>query len=639
MTLAWPLLTLVGVIGWGMAGARLARRFAGLDLSPIGICLAVGLALYLAVSGLAVAFDSFSTTLVTAFVGIGIACALAAAAMYAKRSEVTSRRRFLLVAGVGTALVGIVLAAALFRTANFQWNPSDDDVAYLYLVRRLTVVGNLLEPLNNRRLTSLGGASALQAMYLGRLPDVFLPFADAFLGSLLILMAMWRTRLGRWSVWGIVGAFAVILFPLSLGDNINTSPIYLPVGLTIVLFTVALKMRAEVTTSRGHLVCSVVLGALASSVVAVRPEFGPPVVLLALVAVAWPARTSHVVVRLGGLVVGSAAVLAPWAVASWRAVGTPLYPLLSGNADASWWPGGPSSTHGPSLLQLATRVGSVLASSQLGVAFLVSAAIAFAFYFWRRERDHGEEGAWAMGLWCVVSVGAVLVLVVLADQGYRFGSPLLYARFWAPAIMASILIPLVAINARQTSERVPSRLWMAAVLGAVLVATGVPSVAAGQHVVSVVADTARGRVLSQLSVDRYVLERRDYAQAAALIPRGSKVLAAVDDPSLLLGIGLDVTTLDVIGSTSPSPHLPYFTGSAAKVAWLRANGYDYVIAADPTASKRLYNRAVWQGNLRTGDQFGGWAPYFLDWFDFIQDRSPGAPSLVAATSQLIVLKM
>lgn len=638
MTVAWPLLTLVGVIGWGMAGAWLARRIAGVDLSPIGICLAVGLALYLTASGLAVAFDAFSTTLVTAFVGIGIACVLAGAALYARRGDFTVPHRFLPVAAVGTALVGIVLAVALFRTANVQWNPSDDDVAYLYLVRRLTMVGNLLEPLNNRRLTSLGGTSALQAMFLGRLPDVFLPFADAFLGSLLILTAMWRTRLGRWSVWGIVGAFAVVLFPLSLGDTINTSPIYLPVGLTIVLFSVALKMRAEATTSRGHLVCSVVLGALASSVVAVRPQFGPPVVLLALAAVVWPARTSHVVVRLAGLVAGSAAVLTPWAVASWRAVGTPLFPLISGNADASWWPGGPSSTHGPSLMELAIRVGSVLAGSQLGMAFVLSASIAVALYFWRRGRGNAE-GTWAMGLWCVVALGAVLVLAVLAYQGYRFGSPLLYARFWAPAIMASILIPLVAINARQTSVRGPSRVWTAAVLGAILVATGVPSVGAGQHVLKVVADTASGRVLSQLSLDRYVLDRPDYAQAVALIPRGSKVLAAVDYPSLLLGTGIDVTTLDIIGSTSPSPHLPYFSGSAAKLAWLRANGYAYVIASDPTASRRLYNRAVWQVNLTTGDQFGNWAPYFLDWFNFIQDRSPGAPTLVIATSQLIVLKM
>ncbi|HEX4580007.1 MAG TPA: hypothetical protein VH498_08400 [Candidatus Dormibacteraeota bacterium] len=637
MTVAWPLLTLVAVIGWGMACAWLARRFAGVDLSRIGICLAVGLVMYLTVSGLAVAFDAFSTTLVTAFVGVGIACALAGAAMYAQRTGFTVPRRHLQVAAVGCALVGIVLAIALFRTANFNWNPGDDDVAYLYLVRRLTVVGNLLEPLNNRRLTSLGGATALQALYLGRLPDIFLPFADAFLGSLLILFALWRTSLARWSVWGIGAALVVILFPFNLGDSINTSPIYLPVGLTMVVFSVALTMRAEVTTARGHLVCSVVLGALAAGVVALRPQFGPPVVLLALVAAVWPARNSRVAARLAGLAAGSAAVLTPWAVASWRAVGTPLFPLLTGNGDAAWWPGGPSQARGPSLWDLAVRLGAV-AGSHLGVGFLASAAIAGCLYFWRRGRGT-PEATWAMRLWCVVAFGSVLVLIVLADQGYLFGPPMMFARYWAPAIMASILIPLVAINVHRAQPRGPARYWGAAVLAVVLVATGAPSVGSGQYLVKVASDTLTGRPLSQLSVDRYALERRDYAQVAALVPRGSKVLAAVDYPTLLLGTGLDVTTIDMIGTTSPSPRMPYFIGSAAKVAWLRANGYDYVIASDPATSFLLYNRAKWVWNLGTGHLFGDWAPFFLDWFNFIQDRSLGAPSHLAAMPQFIILKI
>lgn len=65
---AWPLLTLLGVLGWGLLGASLARRLGGVDLRTVGVCLAVGLALYLTVSGLAVAIDRFSTTFVTVFV-------------------------------------------------------------------------------------------------------------------------------------------------------------------------------------------------------------------------------------------------------------------------------------------------------------------------------------------------------------------------------------------------------------------------------------------------------------------------------------------------------------------------------------------------------------------------------------------
>lgn len=287
---------------------------------------------------------------------------------------------------------------------------------------------------------------------------------------------------------------------------------------------------------------------------------------------------------------------------------------------------------------LAARVGAVLVGSHLGWAFLSSAAIAVALYFWRRGRE--PVGAlWAMRLWSVVACGSLLLLATLADLGYRFGSPVTYARFWAPAIIASVLIPLVAINTGRAAARGPIRLWSAAALGAVVIATDFAPVAAGQAVITVAADTVTGRLVQQLSGDRYALERPDYAQASALIPRGCKVLAAVDYPSLLLEAGLDVHTLDIAGSTSPLPHLPYFTGSAQKLRWLRANGYDYVIAEDPAASTALYNRTHWQANRRSGDQFGGWAPDFLDWFDFVHDLSNSAHSLPAAGLPLIVLKV
>lgn len=638
MTLTWPLLTLVGLLGWGGLGAWLVRRFGGVDLSPIGMCLAIGLALYLTMSGLAVAIDGFSTVLVTLFVATGIACALAGAAVSVRRSSRAGIRRVVPVGAVGAALIATVLMLALSRTASFVWNVSDDDVAYLYLARRLTVVGNLLEPLNFRRLTSLGGASALQAMFLGRLPDIFLPFADAFFGSLLILLALWRTRLGRWSVWGIAAGFAVILFPSSLGDGINTSPIYLPVGLTIVIFSVALRMRTEVTTARGHLVCSIALGLLAASVVVLRPQFGPPVVILALVAAAWPAPNSRVAARLTGVLAGLTALLAPWAVASWRAVGTPLFPLLNGNFDPLWASGGGAATPAPSLVEVASHAAEALGGSARGIAFLLTAAIALVLYF-RLRRRIPADAVWAMRLWCVVALASLLVLAALAYAWYPLGSPLTYARFWAPSVIASILIPLVAINGRRTAGRRSLGLLSAAVLGAVVIATGANPVIAGQNVITTAKDTATGQLAHHLSPDHYAPERSDYAQAAALIPRGSSVLAAVDFPSLLLEAGLDVHTLDIPGSTSPVPHLPYFAGSAEKLSWMRANGYEYIIAMNPDASAGLYNRAQWQLNVREGGQYEGWASHFVDWFDFIDDMSHSARSMPVAVPQLIVLKL
>jgi hypothetical protein len=204
---------------------------------------------------------------------------------------------------------------------------------------------------------------------------------------------------------------------------------------------------------------------------------------------------------------------------------------------------------------------------------------------------------------------------------------------------ASAAIPLVVINARRVAVRGWMASWSAAALASVVVATAAAPIAAGQFLVTVAADTVSGKVGNQLSADRYALVRSDYDHAAALIPRGSKVLAAVDDPSLLLEAGLDVNTIDIPGSTSPPPYLPYFGGDAQKVSWLHANGYDYVIAVDSTQSIRLYNRAHWLANFRYGGHYGAWAPYFLDWFDFVQDMSAGKALLSGTVTSLIVLKV
>jgi hypothetical protein len=136
-------------------------------------------------------------------------------------------------------------------------------------------------------------------------------------------------------------------------------------------------------------------------------------------------------------------------------------------------------------------------------------------------------------------------------------------------------------------------------------------------------DTRSGRVSVLLHADRYAAQRDDYARAAAAIQPGSKVLAAVDVPSLLLSQRWDVNTIDLVGSTSPSPPLPYFEGTEAKLRWLRAHGYQYIVATDPDTSQRLYSRPLQEQNLRGehGQPYQDWAPYYLDWFQFLDDVS------------------
>ncbi len=181
-----------------------------------------------------------------------------------------------------------------------------------------------------------------------------------------------------------------------------------------------------------------------------------------------------------------------------------------------------------------------------------------------------------------------------------------------------------------------------AVLAIASVVTGTITSSPGSvasYVRTVATDTISGRVSSQLEADRYARQRDEYARAAAEVPPGAKVLAAVDVPSLLLSGGSDVDTIDLVGSTSPSPHIPYFQGTQAKRTWLRAHGYQYIIAVDPTASACLYSRPLQEQDLmgEHGPQYQAWAPYYFDWFELLADVATGQGS--GRGGSLIVAKV
>lgn len=638
LTVVWLVLVLAAIGGWGAAGGWVLRRIAHVELRSLQDVLPVGVALVLAVAGIVVAFDAFSPTIVALIVGVGIGCALIELGRWALtgRGVVVSRMSAL---ALGALLIMPVFLMARWETATFVWNLCDDDVSYLYLARRLVVDGNLLDPLNNRRLTSLGGMSALQALFLFRLPDTFLPVADLLVGSLLLLVVLWRTRSGRWSGWGIAAAFAVILFHGSFGQ-VNTSPILLPVGMAIAAFLFAIRVRAEAVTARAELATAAILGLLVGATATLRPQFALPLGLLALVAASWPPLGAGIIRRLTGLAVGVAAGTGGWMVASWRAVGTPMFPIFGGNLDPTW-PANGSAVSVPSLHAFVGRAIHPLSSVPRWGFALLGATCLVAYVLGRLYRDQPYV-RWGLRLQVAAVASCVVWMVVLAYIWWSVGSLSAYARFWAPLLMACVLLPITVVNGgkvRSTRQTAASGL---AALAFVVIATDMiasPPRSVVSYLSSVATDTMSGRVNGQLDADRYATQRDEYAMAAAKVPPGSKVLAAVDVPSLLLSGGSDVDTIDLVGSTSPSPHIPYFQGTDAKLAWLRGHGYQYIIAVDPNASACLYNRPGQEQDLRgaRGPQYQAWAPYFIDWFQLLGDLSSRQGT--ARVGSLIVAKV
>jgi hypothetical protein len=615
-----------------------AKRIGGVELRSLGEVLALGVALFLAMAGFVVAVGAFNSGMVYIWTALGLASALVEVVRRMRLPDATKQPRFLLAASIGAVLVGAILLLALWSAAHFNWDHCDDDVAYLYLAKRLLLSGDLLDPLNNRRLTSLGGMSALQALFLVRLPDSFLPMTDLFLGPLLILFGLWRTRFSRWSVWGIATTFLAIIFPASLGSS-NTSPILIPVGLGLAACSVALEVRVQGTTPRARVVLVSIVGLIVGSATTLRPQFGVPLGLVTFLMVVWPpVEVAGLLQRVIGLGVGLAAVLAGWAVASWRAVATPMFPLLPGNIDPTWPAYGPPASV-PSLAAFLGQLAPPLINPPWAIALVLSIGVLTLAV----SRSRTEEGyrRWSLRLQVIGAVASVAWVAILVRVFWVSGSPSVYTRFWAPVAMAVVLMPLVVSNrVRGEYAKVASLAGFATFLlvGVVLSATPVD----GANVVLAVAhDTTDGQVTRDLYNDRYSTVRADYAQAAAIIPAGSKVLAAVDVPSLLIRPTYVLNTLDIPGSTSPSPHLPYFRGTQAKLTWLREHGYNYIVAVDPNVSACLYNASLQRANSVGG--YGpvpqAWSPYYFDWFDFLANVSDPSVADSTRVGSLIVVKL
>jgi hypothetical protein len=75
------------------------------------------------------------------------------------------------------------------------------------------------------------------------------------------------------------------------------------------------------------------------------------------------------------------------------------------------------------------------------------------------------------------------------------------------------------------------------------------------------------------------------------------------------------------------------------LTWLRAHGYRYLIAVDPNASVCPYKRSLSEEDLRGehGQPAEAWAPYYLDWYRFLDAVSSRQGSKRVGT--LIVVRL
>jgi hypothetical protein len=333
---------------------------------------------------------------------------------------------------------------------------------------------------------------------------------------------------------------------------------------------------------------------------------------------------------------------AGWAIASFRSSGTPLFPLVAGNYDTSW-PGG----RDPYLVGtgwFTHLFRAVITENDVAQITIFSIVIGLLYLLLAHRLQVRMLVLLAAGIGCLVQ----LVVLVYSFSGSDPGNIL---RFEAPSTMACGLLAIDALWLCQPSRRRTKAAdhaagrhrgvarWLSGiepmgrleisprslrrlapnaimtVLGALMIAVTLGYSVAGWVTTTRTSIRAGYQIMAQSKgfTDRYSSLRAEYRTINSMIPARSKVFAAVDYPALLDLAKYDVATLDIAGSVSPAPHMPFFRGPSAKVSYLRSLGYQYVVADSPLAAG-LYNLQAWRDNLRGSVYvYKAWTPYFVDW--------------------------
>lgn len=542
--------------------------------------------------------------------------------------------------------VGAFVLVALVESrigATLQINTCDELRAYLPMVRRLLDTNAIVEPWSYRRLQNLGGFTYIQAIPVSVFGNVGIAFAETVVAS--VFLAGFFVSTGFRSRWARVGALlAILAIPVLWIPRINAAPVLAVIPLLLGTFAVTAELRGSIRrgardeTVRWAIAAGLVLAAVASVRTPILPAAALTVAIGALTASAAPMRARW---RVLGVAVGSAfAAIVSWLLAAWESVGTPLYPLLPGNAN----PSVPSERDPDALSSLGHAFSHTMRYLNGGTYFWVTVAILVIAILARKVLPDASLVVIVAG----VSIASILVFTVSLSMA----SVRDFGRYIGP-MASSLAVFLVYEAVRVRDAAPPGADRRASFTGAL--ATGVALVCAVAVFTPFAVDTPKLTITpAGLDLLRWSPKRLPNAvYADEVTPPGSAAdmkravahvnprhtILAVDRPYLVDTGKDDLPNMDLPGWATPTASFPFFHGTAAKVAYLRKQGYTTLIATEPARDVCLAPpfRRYEERHAAPPDSI--YARYFLDWSDDVSQLERRAPDAIRRFGDLRVIDL
>jgi hypothetical protein len=663
-------LLVLGSWGWGRAGTVALRRAgwkAVTDAIGPPLQILLGVSMFVSVGGFLVAVGVATFSILIGWHVVGALFMVVPLITALQRGPRIRLRTALVATGAAIAAIALFLLS-LTVAIRPLYNLNDDDAAYIYLAKRLLSTGGLIDAFNQRRITSYGGNSLYHALFLHVAGTSSVRGYEFVFAALILVLATVGTIKRRWL---LPGAFLVgvgVLLGHGTGAVLNVSPTFSVAGLSLGAYQLLRHVRVPPDDEQPLLY--VVIGLFLAGVLALRFTFLLSVAI-AVVIVVVVVRGRRAITPLAIAAGSTVIAVSGWAIALLRSSATPLFPLISGNYNSTW-PG----AHDPMIKGLnryAHLFGNTFNSNDVGIVALLSAVTALALVFLTRRQSLSMLVLFGAGIGCLAQLAALVYVFSGSDIGN-------IARFEGPSTLACGLLAVDTLWLRtdervrrtasgpegrpgkwrvqgalrrldptrlEVSARNMRRLFVSSVMTVVLVVLAgltfgysVPSwrswfdaTRSGIHAGYEVAAHSQG------FVDRYAKVAPQYRRLNALVPPGAKVLAAVTYPALLDFSKYQFATLDLVGGASPPPHMPFFVGAQAKVAYLRALGYQYIVAVSPQ-EPGLYQLRSWLNNYRGSVYaYRAWTPYFVDWQSTVNDLERNGHFSVRYSGSLALIRI
>jgi hypothetical protein len=573
----WGFVLLACFAGWGLAAER-ALRISGEERPrDWGCVIILGMASVIALAG-PINLAGGLTRGVIWLMLLGGGAVFGAEIRRISSSLASSRTSKVMTTTLGTisliaCLVAyascVCLAESPFGDAGlrqrFTLNPWDDlSGGYVTGPFRLLSEGRLGEdPFNSPRSLSLGGQPVLQSFALLILPATYIHLIDPGLAILTLpLVLHGLAKQGRWPVW--LAPVLTLLCLVFKTHWVNASAQMLPTVVLLTLYGVLDRIARGPRVRQSDLT----LAALLSLTLITLKNILVPGVCLILgiffvldyIARRELRRTTIAALAMC-VIIGLLAT--PWLISSYRASGTPLYPLLGEGYWANPLGSMPGVVSDRDAAAEAIQLLSVLMDPRIALLLLL-AAPAFARATSDRLRD-GRDVAYL-----AVLLTAIVILELYAHV-FEFDWMRYSYNFVVVAVLASFDVLLCPREGPwfYSFERTARRALGASL--ALLIVVGMA------YQATYVKDTAVmiGKSISGKSWDPDA-EQEHYRQLQAAIPPGQRFLSFLPMAHLLDYHRNPIHVAHLNCGISPPPGMP-LRGTAENLAkYLRSHGVNWI---------------------------------------------------------------